>query len=144
MWRFIKEYPFSILVILAVAYLSLSRPPSMIIPLFRHWDKIAHFCMYGGLSGVIWIEFLFQHRKKKAKTIHAILGPVLCPVLFGGLMELCQQYFTNYRSGDWMDFLANMAGVIIATLIAWFILRPLIKLKAVETKEIEETEDMGS
>ena len=126
MWCFIKSYPFSIFFVLGVAYLSLSQPSAVMIPLFRNWDKVVHFCMYGGLSGVIWIEFLVKHRKKKVGIIYAILGPVLCPILIGGIMELCQQYLTSYRSGDWMDFMANLTGVMVATLIAWFILWPLI------------------
>ena len=126
MWRFIKDYPFSIIFVLIVAYLSLFQPPKVIIPLFRNWDKVVHFCMYSGLSGVMWLELCFKHRRKKTHIKYIINGAVIWPVLFGGFLELCQQYFTRYRSSDWIDFLANMAGVIIATLIAWFILRPLI------------------
>jgi len=128
MWRYIKDYPFSIILILVVTYLSLMNPQKVGILLFKGWDKVVHFCMYGGLSGVIWIEFLVKHRRKRKKISikYAMIGAVLCPVLFSGLMELCQSYFTRYRSGDWMDFGANTGGVIMATLIAWFILRPLI------------------
>ena len=126
MWRFIKDYLFSIIFILGVVYLSLSNPPALKIPLFQGWDKMVHFCMYGGMSGVIWIEFLCKHRKKKTKIKYAVIGVILTPVLFGGVMELCQKYFARYRSGDWMDFLANSVGVLLASFIAWFILRPLI------------------
>ena len=134
MWRFIKDYPFSIIFVLVVAYLSLSQPPKVMIPLFRNWDKVVHFCMYGGLSGVIWIEFLLKHRKKKAGILFAVLGPVLCPIVIGGIMELCQRYFTRYRSGDLIDFMANMTGVLVATLIALFVLRPLIMKKPIFQK----------
>ena len=125
-WRYIKDYPFSIILILIITYLSLSQPPEIGRLLFKGWDKVVHFCMYGSLSGVFWIEFLFKHRRKKANYIYAVIGAVLYPILFGGVMELCQFYFTNYRSGDWWDFWANMGGVIFASLIAWFILRPRI------------------
>jgi VanZ family protein len=126
MWRYIKDYPFSIILIVVITYLSLAQPPEIGRLLFKGWDKVVHFCMYGGLSGVFWIEFLMKHRKKKANYMYAVIGAVLYPVLFGGVLELCQKYFTHYRSGDWIDFLANTGGVITATLIAWFILRPLI------------------
>jgi VanZ family protein len=135
MWRFIKDYLFSILFILIVAYLSLSQPPRVIIPLIRGWDKVVHFCMYGGLSGVIWIEYLLNHRKKKISILHAMIAGVVIPVLFGGCMEFCQHYFTRYRSGDWVDFLANMKGVVVVTLIAWFLLRPLIMKNTVFKKD---------
>jgi len=135
MWRFIKDYLFSILFILGVVYLSLSNPPALKIPLFRGWDKMVHFCMYGGLSGVIWLEFLWKHRKKQTKIKYAVIGVILIPILFGGILELCQQYFTRSRSGDWMDFLANTGGVITATFIAWFILRPHILKKSIYSKK---------
>ena len=129
MWRFIKNYPFSILLVLVVTYFSLMNPAKVGILLFRGWDKVVHFCMYAGLSGVIWIEYLWKHRRKKMNVVHAMIGAVICPVLFGGVMELCQQYFTNYRSGDWIDFWANTAGVVTAAWIAWFILKPWIVRK---------------
>jgi VanZ family protein len=140
MWRYIKEYPFSIIFVLIVTYLSLSQPPRVVIPLFRHWDKVIHFCMYGGLSGVIWIEMLLKHRRRKTGIKYMINGAVIYPVLFGGCMELCQHYFTRYRSGDWMDFLANNGGVVIATLIAWFLLRPLILRKYKHTDNANSTD----
>jgi VanZ family protein len=136
MWRYIKSYPLSIIFVLIVTYLSLSQPPKVIIPLFRNWDKVAHFCMYGGLSGIIWIELLMKRRREKKGKTYFINGAVIFPILFGGVMELCQHYFTRYRSGDWWDFLANMEGVVIATLIAWFILRPMM-LKNTVFKKVE-------
>ena len=135
MWRFIKDYPFSIVFIVVVVYLSLSNPRALKIPLFPVWDKMVHFCMYSGLSGVIWFEFLRKHRKMKTKIKYTVIGVILTPVLFGGVLELCQQYFTRTRSGDWMDFLANTGGVIIASLIAWFILRPLMMKTQFAKKE---------
>jgi hypothetical protein len=125
-WRYFKDYPFSIIVFLIITYLSLAQPPEIGRYLFKGADKVVHFCMYGGLSGVFWIEFLFKHRKKNANYIYAIMGAVIYPILLGGVLELCQKYFTRHRSGDWMDFWANTTGVVTASLIAWFILKPLI------------------
>ena len=127
MFRFIKDYLFSIIVFLIIIYLSLAQPPKIGALLFKGWDKVVHICMYGGLSGVFWLEFLLKHRKKgekKANYIFAVTGGVLYPILLGGSLELCQSYFTWHRSGDWLDFCANTAGVFLATVIAWFILRP--------------------
>ena len=35
---------------------------------------------------------------------------------FAGI-ELCQEYLTDCRSGDWRDFLANSVGVVLAAAI---------------------------
>jgi VanZ family protein len=126
MLYYIKKYPFSLAVILIVIYLSFFKPPSIDIPLFDGFDKVAHLCMYAGLSGMLWLEFLRNHRKGGLKVKRAIAGAVVCPILFGGLIELGQAYLTQYRGGDGLDFLANTTGVLIASLIAWYILRPFI------------------
>ncbi len=123
---YLKKYPFSIAIIVIVIYLSFFKPPSVNLPLFEGFDKFVHFCMYGGMSGILWLEFLFNHRKSDLNVKHAITGAVICPIVFSGFIELGQEYFTVYRGGDWLDFLANISGVFAATFIAWYIFKPLI------------------
>lgn len=126
MLRYIKKYPVSLAVIAAVVYLSFFKPPTDDLPLFRipYWDKIVHLCMYGGMSGMLWIEFLRAHRRDNVPLWHAWVGALVCPVLFSGAVELLQQHCTSYRGGDWLDFAANTAGAILASLIGYFLLRP--------------------
>ena len=123
---YIKHYPFSITIILIVAYLSFFHPPSLEVPTFSGMDKVAHFCMYAGLSGMLWIEFLLNHRKKTMDIRYAIIGAIICPIIFGALIEILQQYMTDYRQGDILDFIANTSGVIISSVICWYVIRPLI------------------
>jgi len=126
MWHYIRTYPISLLTIGVVAYLSFMNPPEIKRFLFPGWDKFVHFCMYGGISGMLWTEFWLHHRRKKANVIYAVVGAVICPVLFGGLIEVGQKYLTVNRSGSWLDVAANSCGVAAATLVAWFVLRPVI------------------
>lgn len=130
MLYYVKKYPVSLAIIAAVLYLSFFKPPSVEMPTVIGLDKIAHICMYGGLSGVLWIEFFRSHRKYDMVWWHAWVGAVLCPIAMSGIIELLQEYCTTYRGGDWFDLLANTTGVVIATLIANFIIRPwMIKKK---------------
>lgn len=126
MWYYIKKYPTSLTIVLAVVYLSFFRPPSLEIGRIPHMDKICHCCMYGGLSGMLWLEFLRNHRMHGAVWWHAWIGAVLCPVAMSGIIELLQGYCTTYRGGDWWDLLANVLGVVIATLFAYKVLRPFM------------------
>jgi VanZ family protein len=128
MLYFIKKYPFSLILIGTVVFLSLLKPPAIADPPFPGWDKFVHFCMYGGISGILWLEFFFNYRyeQEKMKPWKVVVGAILCPVLLGGLMELGQMYLTSYRSGNWLDFMANAGGILVASLIAWYLLRPLI------------------
>lgn len=127
MFYYLKKYPFSLFIIVTVIYLSFFKPPSISGPLIPHFDKIVHFCMYGGLSGMLWLEFLRNHRRNESPNLnHAWIGAVFCPIALSGLIELGQEYLTSYRGGEWGDFLANTCGVTVATLIAFFLLRPRI------------------
>ncbi len=124
MLYYLKKYPISLTVIAIVIYLSFFKPPTMEITKIPNMDKLVHLCMYGGVSGMLWIEFLRNHRKYDEVMWHAWIGAVLCPILMGGAIELLQEYCTTYRGGDWLDFLANSTGVVLATLFAYFVLRP--------------------
>ena len=124
MLYYLKKYPISLTVIAIVIYLSFFKPPTMEISKIPNMDKLVHLCMYGGVSGMLWIEFLRNHRKYDEVMWHAWIGAVLCPILMGGAIELLQEYCTTYRGGDWFDFLANLSGVVLATLFAYFVLRP--------------------
>ena len=126
MLYFLKKYPVSLLVIAAVVYLSFFRPPSTDLDGIPNIDKVVHVCMYFGMSGMLWLEFMGAHRKGNLPLWHAWVGAFLCPVLFSGVVELLQEYCTTYRGGDWMDFAANCTGVILASVLGYYICRPVI------------------
>lgn len=73
-------------------------------------DKWVHMLMYGGLTFVLWFDYLRQHR-----TI-SWLGATFCtlflPILLGALMEGAQALIP-YRSSDVLDFVANAIGSLI-------------------------------
>jgi len=127
MLYYIKKYPFSLAILLVVVYLSFFKPPSMDFPRFVYFDKVVHFCMYGGVSGILWIEYLWNHRKGPIHRKRGLIGATLCPILFSGMIELLQEYMTSYRGGEWLDFVANTLGILMATVIAWYLIRPVIE-----------------
>lgn len=133
MWYYLKKYPISLTIIAIVIYLSFFKPPSLDVGKIPNLDKLVHICMYGGVSGMLWIEFLLNHRRYEDVLWHAWIGAVLCPIAMSGIIEILQEYCTTYRGGDWLDFLANTIGVTLATLVAYFIIRPwMIKKKTNE------------
>ncbi|MBU3814216.1 MAG: hypothetical protein H9791_06865 [Candidatus Bacteroides intestinipullorum] len=123
MLYFIKKYPLSLLVILAVIYLSFFRPPSTDLGTIPGFDKVVHVGMYFGMSGMLWLEFLRAHRRDQVPLWHAWVGALLCPVLFSGVVELLQAYCTTYRGGDWLDFAANAVGALLASGVAQVVRR---------------------
>ena len=53
MLYYIKKYPLSLTIILIVIYLSFFKPPSVEINDIPYIDKVAHVCMYFGMSGML-------------------------------------------------------------------------------------------
>ena len=82
MLYYLKKYPISLTIIAVVIYLSFFKPPSLEVGKIVGIDKVAHLCMYAGLSGMLWIEFLRNHCKYDDVLWHAWIGAVLCPVSY--------------------------------------------------------------
>ena len=122
MLKELKKYPFTLLIAAIVIYLSFNTPPKTDMEEIPNIDKVVHICMYGGLCGILWIEYLRNH-KNRFNGRKAILVAILLPILFSGAIELGQEYLTDNRSGDWFDLMANSVGVILAALFGYFILR---------------------
>ncbi len=127
MIRFIKKYPLSLLIIAAILFLSLFNPPKTQLDNVSFIDKIAHVCMYGGLELVIWFEYLRRHTSLDRTRI-ICLG-VAVPIALGGAMEIAQALLTVNRSGEWMDLVADAAGVLAGAAVGFYILKPLLQKK---------------
>ena len=110
----------SLVIVALVSYLSLAKVPEtggvFSIP---YADKLVHFVMYFLLSGMLWLEFLRVSCKKHTPVWHAWVGACLFPILFSGLMELMQSWFTMNRVASWSDFVANVFGVGLASALGW-------------------------
>lgn len=132
MLYYIKKYPVSLVIILAVIYLSFFKPPTTDLGTIPNLDKVVHICMYFGMSGMLWLEFLRAHRRDRTPMGHAWVGAFVCPVLFSGAVELLQAFCTTYRGGDWLDFAANTTGAVLASLVACFVLKPRVMRKSTD------------
>ena len=129
MLYYIKKYPVSLVIILAVIYLSFFKPPTTDLGTIPNLDKVVHICMYFGMSGMLWLEFLRAHRRDRTPMWHAWVGAFVCPVLFSGAVELLQAFCTTYR---WLDFAANTTGAVLASLVACFVLKPRVMRKSTD------------
>lgn len=77
--------------------------PSYKIPnAIDFYDKAQHLLLFA----VLTIAGLLAH-SQKVKNV--CLG--LC--FYGGLMEVLQTTMTTTRHGDWMDWLADSAGILV-------------------------------
>ena len=110
MLQIIKKYPFSLVCLSLVWYLSIwFLPPDYIeLPSINFLDKWTHFVMYGGTCSVIWFEYLRSHQYLNKQKL--FLWAWLAPTLMGGVIEIVQENCTTNRSGEWLDFAADAVG----------------------------------
>jgi VanZ family protein len=88
-----------------IIYLSLIKTPKNMIEIAQI-DKVYHSIAYFVLS-ITWL-FAFQ---KKSQVKYIIV--ILC-IILGIIIEVLQSTLTIYRTGDYLDVLANSMGVILA------------------------------
>jgi VanZ family protein len=74
-----------------------------------HIDKVYHCIAYFTLT-ISWLLAYYKKPKKKYLI-------VICCIIFGIIIELLQSKLTNYRTGDYLDVLANSLGVLLALMI---------------------------
>ncbi len=121
----LARYPLSLTTLVAISYLSLfNSNNSSSVELFAHADKLIHFLMYAFFCSILWYEYYKSHLNTNARKIFR--GAIIAPIAFSGMLEIFQSYFTTYRTGDILDFAFNTLGVISATFIGVFIIRPIV------------------
>lgn len=116
--NFLKHYPFSIIIVVLVILLSVCPigAPDLAkdVPLA---DKWTHMVMYFSVAVVICWEYCKCHRPQLSLRSLLLWG-ILFPALLGGALELVQNYCTTYRSGEWLDLVADSIGALVGGAIA--------------------------
>lgn len=73
------------------------------------FDKFIHFLLFAVLAILFMRGFKMQNQfvflMAKATTF-----VLLFCIIYGGMLELMQNYFFEDRSGSWFDFIANGIG----------------------------------
>ena len=79
------------------------------------FDKFVHASIFFVLC-TLWFSVIISKKKINSKYIGVIL--IGC-VGYGGLLEIMQATIFSQRSGDWLDFIANSFGCLLALLFFW-------------------------
>ncbi len=122
LWR---HFPFTYLCLALILVLSFFTPPKTPLDQVAFIDKWTHLAMYGGTVGVFMVECWWMSRRTGLRLSgrSLVVCGLLCPVVLGGLIELAQAYCTGgRRSGDWLDWLADAIGVVLAYVIGRYVL----------------------
>lgn len=94
-----------------VIYLTLS--PSDFLPESNllGYDKLGHFGMFGGWTGLIGLYMVF-YKNRPSASLWVIWG---VGIGFSLLIELAQWGLPLGRSAEWADMVANIAGCSAAS-----------------------------
>lgn len=138
----LKNYKFSILVAIAIFYFCVrSTVPDFFylsennrilcetetnpITLLSLRDFFGHMFAYVLLTICLCLE---TNRREDAGTLSRskiIFVCVILPIVYGGVMELVQQYFFPPRSAEWMDLLADTIGVFFAAGLIYVLMKKI-------------------
>lgn len=121
MSRLILRYTVSWLLIVAILLACFLPVPETEMDDVPFIDKWVHILMYLVLSSSLWIEYLRSHTHIDYPKL--CVGAIVLPIVLSGLIELGQAYCTTTRSGDWLDFLANVTGVGLGALLGFTVYR---------------------
>ncbi len=92
----------------SIVCLSLLKIPETKITI-TNIDKVFHSIAYFTLT-ISWLIAYFKKPQKKYII-------VICCIIFGIVIELLQNTLTDYRTGEYLDVIANSSGVLLALLI---------------------------
>jgi VanZ family protein len=81
---------------------------------FWEWDKVAHGAEFFVFSMLLF-RYLHSYPEKTLSRVFLIC--LLIGIIYAGLDELHQLVIPN-RECDWLDFMADSAGVLAGTAVA--------------------------
>ena len=115
-----KRWIVTALVILFILYLTLvPRPLSDNDIDIPGLDKVVHTVMFGALAFAGCIDLAQPKRGHFSMPgRRGIFGVIVAVSIFGGVIEILQQSMNAGRSGDILDFVADVAGVVAGTWLA--------------------------
>jgi VanZ family protein len=107
------------IVILILSLTGQSTYSRLNIPPIPYLDKLVHASMYFGLMSAL----IYENRSiLKGPKNYFILATI--PLIFGAAIEMMQSMFTRDRSGDILDEVFNLAGIILSVGL-WLIVKRL-------------------
>lgn len=118
----LRKYGISILFCILILFACFMNVSSLPPAPMTNFDKVVHFFMFLFLGGCIYFENT-DYFKRAISTRRIFWSSFLFPALYGGLVELIQNYISPYRTGDWGDFLWDSIGAFFAFVIVLMINR---------------------
>ncbi len=125
MLNILRRYLITLLFTAAIFTVCLIPVPETPIDDVSLIDKQAHMLMFFFLGIVFWTEY--WRGRSALRGMRLFAAAVALPVAMGGLIELMQETLTDCRSGDWLDFAADAAGVVAGAAVGRYVIGSLFR-----------------
>lgn len=115
LWKFIPaSFGGATLAYCAFIFYLSSVPSFPVPPPFEFFDKIVHFCLYGGLSAIVAVGLQLAQHEYSARMSFII--PVGFSVIYG-LTDEVHQLFVTSRTFAAADIAADAMGATVAAIL---------------------------
>ncbi len=133
--KWLPPYTCTVVVTLAILYLTLWPDPVPDHPrLFEGADKVVHAIMFMGFYWALGLDLALNRKEgvpasgqcdipARSSAPRVTAGIIIVTAAFGALVEILQWWMGIGRSGDTLDFVADVAGALIGALT----LNPLLR-----------------
>lgn len=100
-------------VIAVLCLISFNELPSVGITI-EDADKYVHAAFHFGFT-ILWYAY-FRIRHPQAKNLKILIAVLTLSIVYGIVIELAQELFTETRQADMKDVLANLTGAVLGIL----------------------------
>ncbi len=121
------NHPYKCALLWALVIFGLCSTPGRFIPT-TSWLELLSFDKWVHASVFFVLVTLFaQAVIANQQNPNFIFLVVILAIVYGGLLEIMQAKVFSERSGDWLDFIANSFGCLMALFLYKKVLRLLLK-----------------
>lgn len=113
-----------------ILFILTSLPSGIAISIADVSDKVNHFGGYGLLSVLLYLNLYFQDKFERLNKYPALFTVLIASVY--GLLDEVHQMFVPGRSAEFLDWVADFSGSLIAVLITGYIIK---KFKQIEIEK---------
>ncbi len=114
-----------------ILFILTSLPSSMAITTDVS-DKVNHFGAYGLLSVFLYLNLNFQNRFELLNKFPATFTVLIASIY--GMVDEIHQMFVPGRSAEFLDWLADFSGSLVAVLITRYLIRRIKEIEIEKNK----------
>lgn len=118
-----------------ILFILTSLPTGLAIETHDISDKLLHFGAYGLLSVFLYLQLFFQTKYSLLNNYPALFTVIIASLY--GFMDEIHQMFVPGRSAEFLDWMADFSGSVLAVLITEFLLKKFQEIEKIKTIKID-------